>query len=115
MIFLGTQWIPHNKTEQWSEIFAKVASNPLPSCIKKWQTFSSADGSDGIKGINIINADGSDGIKGINIIYTEKGKGDEALIEITRTIMPFWEIEGYRWKLEPIIGVSDSMKALGKG
>ena len=101
MIFLGTQWIPHNKTEQWSEIFAKVASNPLPSCIKKWQTFSSADGSDGIKGINII--------------YTEKGKGDEALIEITRTIMPFWEIEGYRWKLEPIIGVSDSMKALGKG
>lgn len=101
MIFMGTQWIPHNKTEQWSKIFAEVTSNPLPSCIKKWQTFSSADGSEGIKGINII--------------YSEKGKGDEALVEITKTIMPFWEIEGYRWKLEPIIGVSDSIKALGKG
>ena len=100
MIFMGTQWIPHNKTEQWSMIFMEARKKPLPSCIKKWQTFSSADGENGIKGINII--------------YTERGQGDEALVEITKMIMPFWEIEGYRWKLEPIIGVSDSMKVLEK-
>ena len=62
MIFMGTQWIPHNKTEQWSKIFLEVNKNPLPSCIKKWQTFSSADGQRGIKGYNLI--------------FTEKGKGD---------------------------------------
>jgi hypothetical protein len=78
-----------------------VNQNPLPSCIKKWQTFTSADGENGIKGINII--------------FTEKGKGDEALVEISKLIFPFWEIEGYRWKLEPLYGVSDSLKVLGKG
>ena len=101
MIFMGTQWIPHSKTEQWSKIFMEVRDKPLPSCIKKWQTFSSADGSDGIKGYNLI--------------YSERGKGDEALVEITKMIFPFWQIEGYRWKLEPLIGVSDSMTVLGKG
>ena len=100
MIFMGTQWIPHNKTEEWSKIFLKVNQKPLPSCIKKWQTFSSADGESGIKGYNLI--------------FTEKGKGDEAIVEIIKLILPFWEIEGYRWKLEPLIGVSDSIKVLGK-
>ena len=51
MIFMGTQWLPYNKTEEWAEIFLKVNQKPLPSCIKKWQTFSSADGENGIKGI----------------------------------------------------------------
>jgi hypothetical protein len=99
MIFMGTQWIPHNKAEEFSKIFSKVINNPIPSCIKKWQTFSSGDGENGMKGVNII--------------YSEKGKGDEALIEITKIIAPFWEIEGYRWKLEPLMSVSDSMKVMG--
>ena len=101
MIFMGIQWIPHNKTEQWSKIFIEVSKKPLPSCITKWQTFSSSDGTDGIKGYNLI--------------FTDRTKGDEALVEITKMIMPFWQIEGYRWKLEPLIGVSDSMTVLGKG
>jgi len=29
MIFMGTQWIAHNKTEQWSKIFLEVNKNPL--------------------------------------------------------------------------------------
>jgi len=35
MIFMGTQWIPHSKTEQWSKIFLEVSKKPLPACIKK--------------------------------------------------------------------------------
>jgi hypothetical protein len=101
MIFMGTQWIPYNKTEEWSKIFLMVSANPLPSCIKKWQTFSCNDGEKGIKGYNLI--------------FTEKGKVDEAVTEITKVISPFWEIEGYGWRLEPLMGVSDSMKVLGKG
>lgn len=100
MIFMGTQWIPHNKTEQWAKIFLKVTKNPLPPSIRKWQSFSSSDGENGIKGYNLI--------------FSEKGKADEAVVEITRMIVPFWEIEGYRWKLEPLLGISDSLKALGK-
>ncbi len=100
MILMGTQWIPHSKTEQWAKIFLKVNQNPFPSCIKKWQVYTSADGEDGIKGINII--------------FTERGQADEALVEISKVILPFWEIEGYRWKLEPLFGIQDSLKVLGK-
>jgi hypothetical protein len=100
MIFMGTQWIPYNQTEAWSKAFLKVTSNPLPSCIKKWQTFTCNDGDKGIKGYNLI--------------YTQEGKGDEAMVEIAKLIIPFWEIEGYGWKLEPLIGMSDSFKVLGK-
>jgi hypothetical protein len=97
---MGTQWIPHDKTEEWAKIFLKVNQNPFPSCITKWQTFTSADGENGIKGINII--------------YTERGKADEALVEISKVILPFWEIKGYRWKLEPMFGISDTLKVIGK-
>ncbi len=100
MIFMGTQWIPYNKTEEWSKIFLKVTANPLPSCIKKWQTFSCSDGECGIKGYNLI--------------FVEEGKGDEAVVEITKLTLPFWEIEGFAWKLEPLMGVTDSLKVLEK-
>ena len=39
---------------------------------------------------------------------------DEAVVEIAKVIMPFWEIEGYAWKLEPVMGVSDSFKVLDR-
>ena len=100
MIFMGTQWIPHSKTEDWARIFLKVNQNPFPPCIKKWQVYTSADGEDGIKGINLI--------------FTDRGKADEALVEISKVILPFWEIEGYRWKLEPLFGIQDSLRVLGK-
>ena len=99
MIFMGTQTIPYSKTEEWSKFFLKATAAPLPSCIKKWQTFACNDGEHGIKGYNLI--------------FTEKGV-DEAGAEISKVILPFWEIEGYGWKLEPLMGIADSFKVLGK-
>jgi len=100
MIFMGTQWIPFNKVEEWQKIYLKVAGTTLPPGIKKWQTF----------GCN----DGERGLKGYNLIFTEKGKVDEAGIEIAKQIMPFYAIEGFAWKLEPIMGLSDALKLLEK-
>ena len=101
MIFMGTQWIPFNKTEEWSKIYLNLTSKPLPSCIKKWQTFGCVDGERGIKGYNLI--------------FVEKGKVDEAAVEISKLMLPFYEMEGFAWKLEPLMGMSDSLAALGKG
>ena len=100
MIFMGTQTIPYSKAEEWGKIFLKVTAAPFPSCIKKWQTFTCHDGEHGLKGYNLI--------------FTEKGV-DEAVVEIGKVISPFWEIEGYGWKLEPLLGISDSFKVLEKG
>jgi len=99
MIFMGTYTIPSNKTEEWMKCTTDIAANPLPSCIKKWQNFSCAD---------------CDGYKGYNLIFTEKEKGDEALIEISKLIFPFCQIEGSSWKLEPLLGATDTFKVLGE-
>ena len=99
MIFLVTQWTPYNKTEEWFKIFQEVRGK-LPSYIKKWQT--------------IALPDEDRGIKGYNLIMVEKGNADEALIEISKIIAPFWKIEGFGMKIEPVMALRDSVKVLGK-
>jgi hypothetical protein len=99
MIFMGTYRMPSNKTEEWQKCFSDVTGKPLPSCIKRWQTFLCFDG---------------DGSKGYNLIYVEEGKGDEGLIAITKMMVPFCDIEGASWKLEPLLGVTDVLKVLEK-
>jgi len=99
MIFMVSQWTPYNKTDEWFEIFKKVVGK-LPSYIKRWDTFATPDGDHGIKGYNVI--------------MVEKGNADEALIEISKLIAPFWKIEGFSMKIEPVMGMKDAVKILGK-
>ena len=56
MIFMTTQWIPYNKTNEWFNVFKEVQGK-LPSFIKKWQTFAVVDDDQGIKGYNLIMVD----------------------------------------------------------
>ena len=44
----------------------------------------------------------------------EKGNADEALLEISKIIAPFWKIEGFAMKIEPVMGMKDAIKVLGK-
>jgi hypothetical protein len=102
MIFIATVTIPSDATQEWAKCSLEMASTPLPACLKKWQNFCCSGG------------DGNNGIKGYNIIYAEKGKGDEALIEINKLMLPFCQIKGMSWKLEPLMSVTDTFKVLEK-
>ena len=97
MILMGTYTMPNNKTEEWKKCILDLAANPPTAGIKKWRTFSCPD---------------EFGYKGYNLIYTEKGKEDEALLEIAKTMFPFTQIEGTSWKLEPLMSVTDSLKIM---
>lgn len=77
MIFMDTYTMPNNKTEERMKCISDMAWKQIPSCIKKWQTFTSSDG---------------DGYKGYNLIFTVKGKGDEGFIEIAKLAFPFLQI-----------------------
>ena len=99
MIFMVTQWIPYNKTDEWLNTF-KEAQGKLPPLIKKWQTFA------------VVDEDR--GIKGYNLIMTEKGSVDEAMLEISKVIAPFWKIEGWAMKIEPLFAIKDALKVIGK-
>ena len=98
MILMGTYTMPMNKTEEWKKCILDLAANPPTVGIKKWQTFSCSY---------------ECGYKGYNLIFTEKGKEDEALLEIAKTMFPLTQIEGTSWKLEPLMTIPDSLKVLG--
>lgn len=99
MIIMVTQWYPLNKGNLVAEKFLQALKNPLPSYIKKWQTFSIIEGEKN---------------KVYNLIMVEKGKADEAQIDIGKILNTFSEVEGYSMKLEIVLGARDSFKILGR-
>ena len=97
MIFMGTYTMPSDMTDEWVKCMSDMAENQIPSCIKKWQTYTCY---------------GEEGSKGYNLIFTEKGKVDEAFIEINKIMFPFLQIEGSTWKLEPLSRITEAFELL---
>ncbi|MFX0106062.1 MAG: hypothetical protein ACFE75_11310 [Candidatus Hodarchaeota archaeon] len=94
-----TIWYPPNKAVDMAKLFAKQ-SRDLPPFVTKWRAFNTSGGIDGMKQYHII--------------YTERGKAEEAGEGIMKYFIPFAnEIEGFRWQIESLSGVSDSFKLLG--
>ena len=91
-----TIWTPPDKGKEVINKFSKAAEKGFPKSIKKWQIFTVSDGLDGAKGYELI--------------FTEKGQADEALVAIHKILAPFAEIEGYRYKIEPLLGMKDTLK-----
>ena len=95
MIYILTAWYPGNKAKEIMEVFKKVSK--IPDYIKKWQIF--------------FTADGLNGTKTYNLIYIEDKASDEANIFIAKVQQLYVDnIEGYRWRIEPVLGLKDSIK-----
>lgn len=93
MIFMLTIWIPIHKGKEAWDIAMKGMSKGLPKSIKKWQIFGCADGLNGTKMYELI--------------FTEKGKADEATIDLVKALRPLDVVEGFNYKIEPILGMKD--------
>ncbi len=90
-----TIWGPFHKSRESLDILNKAISKGIPKSIKKWQIYMTSDG---------IN-----GAKAYELIFTEKGKADEALIDIIKTIKPYLDLEGFNYKIEPVFGMKDTL------
>jgi hypothetical protein len=90
-------WFPFNKTEKGAQIASKMIK--LPPYITKW--------------IRLNAADGKKGAKVYNIIYIDDSKIVEAGFYISKVASMFNEIEGFCWKVEPVMSVRDSLKVAG--
>ncbi|MFW9855275.1 MAG: hypothetical protein ACFFFG_09440 [Candidatus Thorarchaeota archaeon] len=98
MIFLLTVWFPPSQSNAVAKIYFE-RPREIPH-IRKWQAFNTSGGKKGHKQYHLI--------------MTERGKGDDALIEINKYMMPLTnKIEGLRTKIEVLMGVTDSMNLLG--
>ena len=91
-------WYPSSKAK---EVLSEVSKLPKPpNFVKKWQFLQTAEGKDGIKHYNII--------------YIEKGKGDEAIIDISKMLWPILDKEYVEAKIEILTSARDALKILSK-
>ena len=96
-ITLITTWAPPNKAIDMAKLYLKQPRK-IPY-VTKWRVFNTYGGLDGNKQYHLI--------------YTEKGKVEEAGIELAKYFMPFTEIEGFRIQTESLMGVSDTYALIG--
>ncbi len=96
-IYMLTVWYPPHKASDMAKLYLKQ-SRETPF-VTKWRVFNTTGG---VKGI-----------KQYHLIYTERGKAEEALGELNKYFMPFLNIEGFRYLVEPLMGVSDGYALLG--
>jgi hypothetical protein len=96
MIFNFILWYPSSKAGELLELVKKMG--PPPSYVKKWLTFQTGEGKKGIKHYNIV--------------FTEKGHGDDAVVEITKMFKPFMDHDNVEAKLEVLLSARDALKVL---
>ena len=97
-IMLLTVWYPPNKAMDIAKLYLKQPRE-VPY-VTKWRIFNTMGGLDGNKQYHLI--------------YTERGKVEEAGIELAKYFVPFsTEIEGFRTQTESLLGVSDSYGLVG--
>jgi hypothetical protein len=92
-----TIWYPPYKI---NEVTDKFKVTKMPDSIKEWKIVGTGDGP---KGMKVYHS-----------IIIEKGKVDEGMEYVMSTIIPFLNIEGYTYKIEPVMGVREVYKLIGK-
>ena len=96
-ILMVTQWYPPEKSAEVAKLILKQPKE-LPY-ITKWRVFNTSGGLDGIKSYHLI--------------YTERGKLEETMTELAKYLIPFYNIGGFRYQIEPLVGTSDSFSIFG--
>jgi len=97
-VLMITTWYPIHKGLEVGKMFLKQPRE-IPF-VSKWRVFNTPAGNKGMKQYHLI--------------YTERGKLEEASMELYKYFTPFGlRIEGFNMKVETLIGVSDSYKMAG--
>lgn len=94
-----TVWVPPHEVIEMAKLYLKQPRE-IPF-VTKWRAFNTTGGIDGHKQYHLI--------------YTERGKIEEASLELAKYFLPFAnKIEGFRWQSESLTGVTDAFKLIGE-
>lgn len=99
MFVMLTTTYPLDKTVEVAKRFIKAQQEtPAPPFIKTVGVFVTSSLESGMK------------VYGISEI--EAGKENEGLQEISRGMIPFFDIEGLRYQIEPVLSVEEAISML---
>lgn len=99
LILLRT-WSPMGRAEEVGKIYLEVRKTPIDRSLMKR-----------VVPIGMRIAEG--GIWGISIYEVKPGKVEEAMADLTKRVLPFGEIEGYRLDMEVLMTGAETMPLVG--
>lgn len=101
-MIMTTTWYPHGKEREAGEIFVEL-KNKLPT-----KHFEEPILSIGVSATR-------DGIKVISIDKIKEGQYEKALRLITKRMLEFTNIKGFKYEIETLLTGSEAMSLIGLG
>ncbi len=92
-----TAWFPVGKSSDASKAWTSTPTFPI--YMKRLGDF------------NVVNAE--EGLKTYHLLELQKEKVDEGIMELRKVLNHFSKIEGYRWRLEILTTVKDTLMLFG--
>jgi len=99
MFIVVTVTYPPDKTTQIVKKFLKGAEKPLPSFIKPGHVLTAPGGELGIKTLAIYEIDDA--------------KFKEGVKELAKRYTQFYDVEGFRYGMEPMLSTTEAIPLLG--
>ena len=99
MFLVTTVTYPPEKAVQMAKKFIKATEKPLPSYIKRLHVLTGTGGQLGLRVVGIYEV--------------EDAKFKEGLMEISRYFVQFYDVEGFRYDIEPMVSAADAIPLLG--
>jgi hypothetical protein len=99
MFLIATITYPPDKAIQMAKKFIKAMEIPLPSFIKRLYVLTSAGGELGVKALGIYEV--------------EDAKLKEGIKELTKSFVQYYDVEGFRFNLEPMLSAAEAIPLLG--
>ena len=98
MYLVSNSTYPLSSAKEVSALFLEAAKTPLPSYIKRVHTLTTA---------------GDLGIKVLGIYDVEDAKLADAIKEIGKYFVQYYDIEGFSYTLEPMLTAQEAIPLLG--
>jgi hypothetical protein len=101
MLFMLTDTYPNAKSKEVVEAFRKSMAEPMPPFLKR---------------VHVLTAFGvgEPGIRNYTIYEVDKGKEHDGLAELQRRMASyFFDIEGYKYQIEPVFNADEAIPLLG--
>ena len=98
MLFMVTETWPTESSVEVGKVAVGALAKALPSYIKRLGPYVTP---------------GGDGMKAYVLYEIEKGHVDEGFKEVTKRHVPYFNIEGWKYTIEPLMSVEEALPLLG--
>ena len=98
MYLVSNSTYPLSSAKEIATAFVKAATEPLPAYIKRTHTLTTA---------------GDLGIRVLGIYEVEDEKVSQAIKDLTKYFVQYYEMEGFAYTLEPMLTAQEAIPLLG--